>query len=146
MTISPSITQRNLTWQAAHRACEASVQQALLRGVKINVTVVDGSGIRLGFLRMNGAPLHSIDISEDKAYTAVSFGLPTHEWTSTLAKHSSAVREGLPKRARFVAFGGGLPIRAHDELIGGIGVSGGSELDDQVCAAAGISAIGLDSI
>jgi uncharacterized protein GlcG (DUF336 family) len=43
-----------------------------------------------------------------------------------------------------VCFGGGLPLRHEDRVIGGIGVSGGSELEDEACARAGLSAIGLE--
>lgn len=132
-----------LTWEAAHLAVQAAVRQALELGARINVSVVDAGGIPLAFLRMHGAPLHSIEISEDKAYTAVSFGLATSQWTDALKTHSEAVRQGLPLRPRFVMFGGGLPIRCGSELIGGIGVSGGSEQQDEQCAMAGVSAIGL---
>lgn len=132
-----------LTWEAAHLAVQAAVRQALELGARINVSVVDAGGIPLAFLRMHGAPLHSIEISEDKAYTAVSFGLATSQWTDALKTHSEAVRQGLPLRPRFVMFGGGLPIRCGSELIGGIGVSGGSEQQDEQCALAGVSAIGL---
>jgi len=112
-----------LTWEAAHLAVQAAVRRALELGVRINVSVVDAGGVPLAFLRMHGAPLHSIEISEDKAYTAVSFGLATSQWTDALKTHSEAVRQGLPLRPRFVMFGGGLPIRCGSELIGGIGVS-----------------------
>jgi uncharacterized protein GlcG (DUF336 family) len=47
-------------------------------------------------------------------------------------------------RPRMVCFGGGLPMRHEGRVIGGIGVSGGSELEDETCARAGLSAIGLD--
>ena len=65
-------------------------------------------------------------------------------WTEALATHSPAVRSGIPMRPRMVCFGGGLPIRHEGRVIGGIGVSGGSELEDETCAKAGLSAIGLD--
>jgi uncharacterized protein GlcG (DUF336 family) len=48
-------------------------------------------------------------------------------------------------RPRMVCFGGGLPMRHQGRLIGGIGVSGGSEFEDETCAKAGLSAIGLDT-
>ena len=51
--------------------------------------------------------------------------------------------QGLVLRARFVAFGGGLPIVESGRLIGGIGVSGGSESQDETCARAGLDAAGL---
>jgi uncharacterized protein GlcG (DUF336 family) len=92
---------------------------------------------------MAGAPLHSMDIATDKAYTAASFGLPTGRWQEALASHSDAVRQGLVLRPRFVAFGGGLPITASGARLGGIGVSGGSEAQDEAIAQAGLQALGL---
>ena len=53
------------------------------------------------------------------------------------------MRAGIPMRPRMVCFGGGLPLRHEDRLIGGIGVSGGSEEQDEACARAGVLAIGL---
>jgi uncharacterized protein GlcG (DUF336 family) len=44
-----------------------------------------------------------------------------------------------------VCFGGGLPLRHEAQLIGGIGVSGGSEEQDEACARAGLAAIGLSN-
>ena len=96
----------------------------------------------MAFLRMPGAPLHSIDIAIDKAYTAASFGVPTAQWLELIGDEE-ALRIGLPHRPRLVVFGGGLPIREADVLIGGIGVSGGSAAQDEDCARAGLSAIGL---
>jgi len=94
---------------------------------------------------MPGAFLHSIDIAIDKAYTAASFGLPTSQWHAALQTHSDAVREGIVRTPRFVAFGGGLPLNEAGQRIGGIGVSGGSEAQDEACAQAGLAAIGLSS-
>ena len=137
------INQPQIHWQAAHQAVDAAAQKALELGVKINVAVVDAGGNRVAFLRMNGAPLHSIVIAEDKAFTAASFGLATDQWSAVLKLHSEAVQRGLPKVERFVMFGGGAPIRVDGELIGGIGVSGASEEQDGECARAGLAAIGL---
>jgi uncharacterized protein GlcG (DUF336 family) len=112
-------------------------------GARVNVAVVDASGLLTAFLRMPGAPLHSVDIAIDKAYTAVSFGLPTHKWADALQSHSDAVREGIVLRPRFVAFGGGLPLVEAGQRIGAIGVSGGSEAQDQQIAQAGLDALKL---
>jgi uncharacterized protein GlcG (DUF336 family) len=119
------------------------VQAAQDKGACVNVAVVDAGGLLAAFLRMPGAPLHSVDIAIDKAYTAVSFGLPTHQWAEALQGHSAAVREGIVLRPRFVAFGGGLPIVEAGQRIGAIGVSGGSEEQDQSIAQAGLAALGL---
>jgi uncharacterized protein GlcG (DUF336 family) len=130
-------------WEAAAAAVAAAVRCAEEAGTKVNVAVVDAGGNLAAFLRMPGAFLHSIEIAIDKAYTAASFGLPTGAWTEALMAHSPAVRSGIPLRPRMVCFGGGLPLRHEDRLIGGIGVSGGSEQEDEACARAGVTAIGL---
>lgn len=94
----------------------------------------------MAFLRMPGAFLHSIDIAIDKAYTAASFGFPTSQWMSII-QDDPALREGIVQRERLVIFGGGVPIQIDGELIGGVGVSGGSSEEDEICALAGISKI-----
>ena len=130
-------------WEAASKAVQAAAEHAAGLGIKVNIAVCDAGGNLAAFLRMPGAFLHSIDIAIDKAYTAAGFGLPTHQWTEALKTHSEAVRTGIPMRPRMVCFGGGLPIRDGSQLIGGIGVSGGSEQEDRECAQAGLAALGL---
>ena len=137
-----SVEQRSISWQAAQAACGAAVQAAEQAGLRINVAVVDRGGTLMAFLRMPGAFLHSVDIAIDKAYTAASFGFPTHQWMGLLSQDES-LKIGLAERPRLVIFGGGLPIREGQELIGGIGVSGGSAQQDEDCASAGLKAIGL---
>ena len=138
-----SASMQSIDWCAAHAAVGAAVLAAQGLGARVNVAVVDASGVLAAFLRMPGTPLHSVEIAIDKAYTAVSFGLPTHQWADALQSHSAAVREGIVLRPRFVAFGGGLPIGEAGQRIGAIGVSGGSEEQDQVIAQAGLAALGL---
>ena len=140
-----SVVQRVIDATPASEAVRAAVVRAASLGIRINVAVVDAGGNLAAFLRMPGAFLHSIDIAVDKAYTAASFGLPTSQWHAALQQHSAAVREGIVRRPRFVAFGGGLPIMENGQRIGGIGVSGGSEEQDEACAQAGLAAIGLSS-
>jgi uncharacterized protein GlcG (DUF336 family) len=93
---------------------------------------------------MNGAFLHSIDIAIDKAYTAAGFGFPTHQWMDEIGDVPQ-LREGLVQRDRLVIFGGGLPIASEDQVIGAIGVSGGSEEQDGICAQAGLERLGLNN-
>lgn len=135
--------QSTVGWEAANEAVRAAVACAQALGVSVNAAVVDCGGQLVSFLRMPGAPLHSVDIAIDKAYTAASFGLPTGQWAAALASHSDAVRQGLPLRPRMVMFGGGLPLVVAGERVGGIGVSGGSEAQDEDCARAALAALGL---
>ena len=138
-----SVPQRCIGWQAAHAAAGAAAAEAARLGTAVNIALVDPAGLLAAFVRMPGAPLHSVEIAIDKAYTAASFGLPTSRWHVALDGHSPAVRDGLLRRPRFVAFGGGLPVLEGGERIGGIGVSGGSEAQDEAIARAGLAALGL---
>lgn len=139
---SQSIATRCITASAAAAATQAAVAKAEALGIRINVAVTDASGTLMAFLRMPGAFLHSIDIAIDKAYTAASFGFPTSQWGGVIGD-DELLRIGLNQRARLVLFGGGLPVVEGGERIGGIGVSGGSAEQDEVCAAAGLAALGL---
>lgn len=139
-----TVVNSNVHWEATQAALDAAVRTADELGVRVNVAVVDSGGNLAGFLRMPGAFLHSIDIAIDKAYTAARFGFPTRAWAGMLREHSEAVRDGLPRRSRLVAFGGGLPLSFADQIAGGIGVSGGSEEQDEMCARAGVAAIGAE--
>lgn len=139
---SLSVGARAIACEAAAATVQAAVAHAQALGIRINAAVTDPAGLLMAFLRMPGAPLHSIDIAIDKAYTAASFGVPTAQWLELIGDEE-ALRIGLPHRPRLVVFGGGLPIREAGVLIGGIGVSGGSAVQDEDCARAGLAAIGL---
>jgi uncharacterized protein GlcG (DUF336 family) len=143
MNMPLSVPCSVITASAASLACQAAIAQADVLGIRINVAVTDASGTLAAFLRMPHAFLHSIDIAIDKAYTAASFGFPTAQWGGVIGD-DELLRIGLNQRQRLVLFGGGLPIVADGQLIGGIGVSGGSAEQDEVCARAGLKALGLD--
>jgi uncharacterized protein GlcG (DUF336 family) len=132
--------ERSLHWEAAWAAARAAVARAETLGIRIHVSVVDRAGLALAYLRMNGAFLHSQGIAEDKAYTAASFGFATRDWLEVLGDNPR-LKLGLPERERLVVFGGGLPILVEGECIGGIGVSGGSEEQDEACARAALDAV-----
>ena len=99
----------------------------------------------MAFLRMPGAFLHSIEIAIDKAYTAASFGFSTKNWMPAIG-NDEGMKFGFSARPRLIVFGGGLPIAGKETVgdwIGGIGVSGASEAQDEECARAGLAAIGM---
>lgn len=131
-------------WEAAQAAVTAALREADALGIRVNVAVVDSGGNLAAFLRSPGAFLHSIDVAIDKAYTAAGFGLSTSDLGEALNSQSAAVRDGLLRRPRLTAFGGGLPLHIAGERLGGIGVSGGSEQEDERCALAGLAAIGAE--
>ena len=136
-----SVEQRSITAEAANTAVVAAIAKAGQLGIRINAAVTDGSGVLAAFLRMPGAFLHSVDIAIDKAYTAASFGFSTKDWMPAIG-HDEGMKFGFSARPRLIVFGGGLPIGQKD-WIGGIGVSGASEAEDEECARAGLAAIGM---
>ncbi len=137
-----SVPQRSISATAAHAVVAAAVAEAGRLGIRINAAVVDAGGNLAAFLRMPGAFIHSIDIAIDKAYTAASFGFPTSQW-GAIVDSDKMLHHALNQRARLVMIGGGLPLREGAELIGGIGVSGGSAEQDDACAASAVAALGL---
>lgn len=138
-----AVPQSVVSAEAVSVALEAAVAKAAELGVKINVAVADSGGNLSGFLRMPGAFVQSVDIAIDKAYTAAGFGFSTKDWMKLIG-HDDGMKFGFSARPRLVVFGGGLPLRVNGELIGGIGVSGASEEQDEVCARAALDAIGAE--
>lgn len=125
---------------AADEIANLALAAAQEAGVAVCVALVDRAGYTLVFKRQPGAPFHSIDIALDKAYTAVSFGLPTAKWDKRLAEGSEMLRHGLMLRERFISFGGGLPIKVDGQRVGAIGISGGSEAQDVAFCEAALAA------
>lgn len=137
-----TISQKNITGEAALAAVTAAIEAGHKAGCRMNVAVVDAGGNLMAFLRDPGAFLHSITIAMDKAYTAAGFGMPT-ERLAALIEGNPMLRDGIIRRDRLVVFAGGLPIIIDGQVVGGIGVSGGSEHQDVDCAKAGLAALGL---
>jgi uncharacterized protein GlcG (DUF336 family) len=104
------------------------------------IAIVDGDGTLKAYSRMDGAPLLSVQISQDKAYTAISFGMATHEWHE-FVKDDPPLRDGIIKTDRLIVFGGGYPISVNEQVIGGIGVSGGHYSQDMEVAQAGLAGL-----
>jgi uncharacterized protein GlcG (DUF336 family) len=135
-----TVNEPQVHWRVSAQMVGAATQKAEELGIKINAAVVDKGGNLLAFQRMNGAFLHSIDIAIDKAYTAAGFGFPTHQWMDVIGD-TPQLREGIVHRDRLVIFGGGMPVELDGDVIGGIGVSGGSEEQDEICARAGLDCL-----
>ncbi len=125
---------------AAKALLEAGRAKAQEMGRPMVIAVVDESGVLKSFERMDGAPLLSVGIAQDKAYTAISFGIPSHEWHDFI-KDDPPLLHGIVKTDRLVVFGGGYPIVVDGEIVGGIGVSGGHYSEDMQVAEAALQVI-----
>jgi uncharacterized protein GlcG (DUF336 family) len=135
-------TEPTITFEAARLVLGAAVDHARSLGVPACIAVADRSGHLVAFGRMDGAPLLSAQIAQDKAYTVAAFGgLATHEWWPMI-EEEPPLRHGIVKTDRLIVFGGGVPLRADGALIGAVGVSGGSAEQDRATAEAGAQALG----
>ena len=134
-------TVLTITAEFAQELVGHAVRVAAENGKPMVITVCDREGTIKAFLRMDGAPLLSVQISQDKAYTAVAFGMPTDQWHEFI-KDDEPLKIGIPHTARLVVLGGEYPI-VDGELIGGIGTSGGHYNDDMAVAQGALRAAGL---
>jgi len=126
-----------LTVEVAEKAAVACYNYGEGKGWKLNVAVLDAGGGLLYFRRNPDAYRGSVDISINKAWTATQFGFPTRLFGEVIVKRA----EGIQYTPRLIIFPGGLPIKAGEALIGGIGVSGATGDQDEECAQAGLDAI-----
>jgi glc operon protein GlcG len=132
---------RSLTLDGARRVLDAALVKAGDLGIAFCISVVDPSGEPILSARMDGAPRLSAGIAANKAFTVTGFGgMPTGSWWEMIKEEPSLVH-GITHTPRLIVFGGGVPIKAGGELVGAIGVSGGSAEDDTVVAEAGAAAV-----
>ena len=119
----------------------AAERKAREIGQPMVIAVVDEAGVLKAFSRMDGAALLSVQVAQDKAYTAAGFGLSTDGWHDFI-KNDPPLAAGAPAGIdRLVIFGGGYPIKVGEQVVGGIGVSGGHYSQDMDVARAGLAAL-----
>ncbi len=134
------LTQRNISQAMALAVAQGALETCTQQGHRISVTVVDRSGNILVVLRGDGAGPHTLDSSRMKAYSSASFGAPPMNFFNAIvAAPGTPNVNSIPNIS---PLGGGVPIRAGNELIGAVGVGGapGGNLDE-ACANAGIERI-----
>jgi uncharacterized protein GlcG (DUF336 family) len=125
----------------ALEAAQVAVSTCTANGYKTAVSVVDSSGILKALLAADGASQRGVESSQAKAYTSISFRLPSGE-VAKQAEVDAELKSRLAADPKHRARAGALPIFVSGELIGAIGVGGapGSE-KDEVCAQAGLDKI-----
>jgi uncharacterized protein GlcG (DUF336 family) len=129
----------SVTAETAQRMIQAAERKANEIGQSMVIAVVDESGVLKALLRMDRAPLLSIQVAQDKAYTAAGFGLPTDQWHEFIKNDPPLAAGAASGIDRLVIFGGGYPIKVGDRIVGGIGVSGGHYSQDMEVARAGLA-------
>jgi uncharacterized protein GlcG (DUF336 family) len=123
-----------ISLQRAQAVAQAAMTEAAKRGWQLNIAVVDSGANLVTFIRMDGAQLASIAISEHKARTAVKYRRPTKAFEDAVQKAGFNYVLTLDD---MVASRGGIPLIEDGKLIGAIGCSGGTgSQDEAACAAA----------
>ncbi len=137
--MAKTYVKNTISYESAATMVAAAVAKAEELGCKQNVAVVDDGGNLKAFGRMDGAPLLGVEGCQRKAFTAL-FGVGTQDLYKAIKDDQSLV-VGLSHFSRATMVGGGLPIVVDGEVIGGIGVGGGTVDEDVACSQAGLDAL-----
>ncbi|MBZ4644547.1 MAG: cob(I)yrinic acid a,c-diamide adenosyltransferase [Clostridia bacterium] len=119
-----------LTLQAAKQLSLEIEKKAIEKGMKVVIAIADEGGNLILLHRMDDAFIASIDIAVNKAYTSAALKMST-ETVGNLSQPGSPLY-GLQftNSGRIVIFGGGVPLKQADKVVGGLGVSGGTAEQD----------------
>ena len=137
--MAKTYAKSTISYESAAKMVAAAVAKAAQLGCKQNVAVVDDGGNLKAFGRMDGAALLGVEGCQRKAFTAL-FGVGTQDLYNAIKEDQSLV-VGLSHFSRATMVGGGLPIVVDGEIIGGIGVGGGTVDEDVACSQAGLDAL-----
>jgi uncharacterized protein GlcG (DUF336 family) len=131
----------NITLEQAQKAIGTAVEKSTELGLKMNIAVVDAGANLVGFARMDGAWLGSVDIAIRKAKTARFFDMNTGE-IGKLSQPGGALFNIEHSNGGLITFPGGIPIKnSEGAIVGAIGVSGSTVENDHAVALAGIEAL-----
>jgi uncharacterized protein GlcG (DUF336 family) len=129
-----------LTSAAARRMIAAVEAEAAAMQVAMSVAVVDSGDQLVAFVRMDGADLVGVRLSQDKAYSALVNRMPTRDLAPLVQPGTEFYGYDSVAAGRMIVFAGGMPLERDGVLVGAIGVSGGSAEEDQRAADAAVQA------
>ena len=140
----PVINERTLSVDAALEIATTALANCRTHGVPVTITVIDHAARVKVVLRDDGANLHSSEHSFRKAYTALTYAMPSGEYGKRAATNPTSA--GPLHLANITTAAGGLPIRAGNAVVGAIGISGtpgakGGGTADEGCAQAGLDKV-----
>src|ERR1700704_595770 len=139
-TETPTHAKTDVPLAAALHVIEKARGAAEAIGVAMNIAVVDEGNNLVAFQRMDGAWLGSVDIAQGKAYTARAFNMSTKDLAPLCQPGQPLFGIHASNDGRLIIFPGGIPLERDGEVVGAIGVSGGSVDQDQEVAEAGAEA------
>ena len=134
------VKKHSISSDLAQKMVNAAVAKARELGVTENVAILDDGANLKAFSRMDGAPILSIEMAQNKAYTAL-FGVSTQDFFNFIQDDPSLLA-GIPTLSRVAAWGGGFPIKVDGEVVGAIGLSGAPTVQNDVdCAMAALALV-----
>jgi len=133
------LTEKSLSTAMAIAIAQTALETCTKQGYHVSVNVLGRNGEVLVAIRGDGAPPHTMENSQRKAYTARTFRIPSGEFAQRVKDNPTL---GAVHLTGIIAAQGALPIKVGDEVIGAVGVSGapGGE-KDEACAKSGIDRI-----
>ncbi len=124
--------------QTAIQAIQTELQKRQQAAV---IAVADAHGELIGLLRLDGAPLGSILIATNKAWTAARERMPTRDLGQLARDPKDGFDMAYYGDSRYIGWGGGLPVLMNGEVVGAVAVSGLVEMVDMEMAQLGVAAI-----
>ena len=134
-------TTPTIDYSDARRAVDLIVEKASQMQKAVAVAVADPHGELIAFARMDGAPLPSITIAMNKAFTAARARKPSQEVGEKVRHPEKAYDIAYYGDPRFVGWGGGVPVWRNGEVAGAVAVSGLSAEEDVSLAKMGVDLI-----
>lgn len=133
-------------FETAKKLAALVERQATALGVPVSISVVDIHGNVVLKHRLPDAPLISLEMSERKAYTSALLDMKTVDLTPLVVPGERMHTLTSVAGGRFVAFGGGAPLRREGRVVAGVGVSGGTTEQDVEVLDAALAALGNESL
>jgi uncharacterized protein GlcG (DUF336 family) len=137
------VKKHSISFEMAQKMVDAAVAKAREIGVSENVVILDDGGNLKAFGRMDGAPLPTIEMAQNKAYTAL-LGVSTQEFFKFIQSDPSLLA-GIPTLSRMAAWGGGFPVTVNGEVVGAIGISGAPTVQNDIDVARAALALVSDA-
>lgn len=134
-----------IDYQDAKRIVDAIVEKAMHAGKAVVIAVADPHGKLLAFARMDGAPISSIRVAANKAWTAARERKATKDIGDKMRHPEKGFDIAFYGDSRFVGWGGGIPLWKNGEVVGAVGVSGLSSTEDIGLASLGIEIVSAGS-
>ena len=125
--------------ETAKKAAAVALAEAKKNGWFMAIAVVDPSGTLVYYEKMDNTQTGSAHVAIDKAKTAAMFKRPSKVFQDAVAGGGPGLRVLGLQGATPIE--GGVPIIVNTQIVGAIGVSGGSSEQDGVCAQAGANAV-----